>query len=74
MPGRASEHKKLTDATDILFLLGYCASNGYRIGAADVPNATEEFVNWTVTYMDIPQNAWDAAGYNGGGHRSKSLA
>lgn len=60
--GRASEDKKLSDSWDIKFLLGYLANNA-PLTAAEVPNASKEFVEWFVaTYGD--DEKWIAAGLN----------
>nr|POE62243.1 hypothetical protein CFP56_70630 [Quercus suber] len=44
--GRASEEKKLTDASDIQFLLEYLAKAGTFPSSQQLPNVSKEFVTW----------------------------
>ncbi|EPE28890.1 hypothetical protein GLAREA_00048 [Glarea lozoyensis ATCC 20868] len=46
--GRASEEKKGVDAEDVIFLLGWLAERGKRIGGKELGNVTGEFVEWFV--------------------------
>ena len=61
------KHKKHTDAEDIRFLLGHCASNGLRITATNVPHASLEAIEYLVSEGWVPQEAWVKAGYVPGG-------
>lgn len=59
---RASEDKKFTDFSDIVFLLEYFAESTPPT-AAEVPNVSKEFVEWFVaTYGN--EEKWIAASYN----------
>ncbi|KAH8894363.1 hypothetical protein GQ53DRAFT_859202 [Thozetella sp. PMI_491] len=61
--GRASEEKKRTDATDIMFLLRWCARNGMAPTQSEVPNATQQFVNYFIATFGRA-DLWAEAGYN----------
>ncbi|KAF7118638.1 hypothetical protein CNMCM5793_008176 [Aspergillus hiratsukae] len=61
---RSSEDKKATDAQDIIFILGYCVQHPeYLPKAAEVPNATREFVQM-FNQKYLQQALWIRAGYN----------
>ncbi|KAK1149707.1 hypothetical protein N8T08_005260 [Aspergillus melleus] len=61
---RPSESKKGTDASDIIFILGFCARNPmYLPKAVEVPNATREFVQMFIGQF-WNQDAWAGAGYD----------
>lgn len=46
--GRAEEKKKRCDATDIQFLLSWCARNHAYPTSEEVPNASKQFVSWFI--------------------------
>ncbi|KJZ79539.1 hypothetical protein HIM_01008 [Hirsutella minnesotensis 3608] len=61
--GRANIEKKGTDASDIRFLLTWCAENSMYPTASEVPNVTKTFVeNFIKNYGG--QDIWSKAGYN----------
>jgi len=61
--GRAYKAKKNTDADDIIFILKWCASNNQFPTAAEVPNATKEFVEFFIhEYKEA--DSWTNARYN----------
>ena len=62
--GRSSDAKKLTDAIDIAFLLDYCAREGIKIRAVDVPNAKAEMVVYLIQQMYVSKELWQSAGYD----------
>jgi hypothetical protein len=61
--GRASEDKKLTDATDIQFCLWWCAQNNAFPTAAEVPRASKQFVEWFISAHG-GEEFWINAKYN----------
>ncbi|KAK3942809.1 hypothetical protein QBC46DRAFT_282939 [Diplogelasinospora grovesii] len=61
--GRANDSKKATDSQDILFLLAWCAHNRMRPTAAEVPNASKDFVGWFISTFG-GADAWAHAGYD----------
>jgi hypothetical protein len=62
--GRPTVSKRNTDASDIIFLLEFCARNPmYLPKAVEVPNATREFVQSFVGQYQN-QDSWTRAGYN----------
>lgn len=62
--GRSTEHKRNTDAVDILFLLEFCARNPkYLPKAEEVPNANREFGQMFIAQYEN-QESWTRAGYN----------
>lgn len=60
---RATDGKKSTDASDILFCLSWCASNHALPTAAEVPAATKQFVEWFIGQHG-GQDHWTSAGYD----------
>ncbi|RDL42339.1 uncharacterized protein BP5553_02318 [Venustampulla echinocandica] len=46
--GRRTGERKLADAADIQFLLGWCSTNNCIPTAAEVPNASKEFIEWFI--------------------------
>lgn len=52
--GRGTEFKKTTDATDIKFLLRWCAAERMYPTASEVPHATREFVEYFIATYGSP--------------------
>jgi len=62
--GRADERKKQSDATDIRFLLQWCATNGVYPTAEEVPNADKELVSWLINKYPGQDSIWTNARYD----------
>jgi hypothetical protein len=61
--GRATETKKMSDATDIKFLFDWLHKHKVVPSAQEVPNASGQFVHWfTATHAGAEY--WTHAGYN----------
>ncbi|KAI0123240.1 hypothetical protein BJ170DRAFT_713364 [Xylariales sp. AK1849] len=61
--GRHAEGKKQSDATDILFLLGWCYTKKMHPTSTEIPNATKDFVlNFISVYGG--EKLWRDTGYN----------
>ena len=61
--GRSTDAKRATDATDIKFLLNWCASNQMYPTAEEVSQATTEFVEYFVSIHGEPE-IWTNAGWD----------
>lgn len=60
---RATFNKKVSDADDILFLLGWLANAGILPQPQQVPHASKEFVEFYIATYGNPE-AWTRAGYD----------
>ncbi|KAI9885257.1 MAG: hypothetical protein M1823_002962 [Watsoniomyces obsoletus] len=61
---RSDEKKKFSDASDIVFWLGYLARSSEKPRAGDLPNFSRDFVEWLTKVHNVDVDLWEAIGYD----------